>query len=55
MDGDRVAGAVGFSTREEKFYVFKAKAAATKQSKSISTKKNIRDSSSQRHLIFFIH
>ena len=26
MDGDRVAGAVGFSTREEKFYVFKAKA-----------------------------
>jgi adenylylsulfate reductase subunit A len=26
MDGDRVAGAVGFSTRDEKFYVFKAKA-----------------------------
>jgi adenylylsulfate reductase subunit A len=26
MDGDRVAGAYGFSTREEKFYVFKAKA-----------------------------
>jgi adenylylsulfate reductase subunit A len=26
MDGDRVAGAVGFSTRENKFYVFKAKA-----------------------------
>jgi len=26
MDGDRVAGAVGFSVREEKFYVFKAKA-----------------------------
>ncbi len=26
MDGDRVAGAVGFSIREEKFYVFKAKA-----------------------------
>ncbi|MBU1742783.1 MAG: adenylyl-sulfate reductase subunit alpha, partial [Proteobacteria bacterium] len=26
MDGDQVAGAVGFSTREEKFYVFKAKA-----------------------------
>jgi adenylylsulfate reductase subunit A len=26
MDGDRVAGAVGFSTREDKFYVFKAKA-----------------------------
>ena len=25
MDGDRVAGAVGFSTREDKFYVFKAK------------------------------
>jgi adenylylsulfate reductase subunit A len=25
MDGDRIAGAVGFSTREEKFYVFKAK------------------------------
>jgi len=29
MDGDRVAGAVGFSTREEKFYVFKAKAVLT--------------------------
>jgi adenylylsulfate reductase subunit A len=26
MDGDRVAGAVGFSVRENKFYVFKAKA-----------------------------
>ncbi len=26
MDGDRVAGAVGFSTRENKFYTFKAKA-----------------------------
>jgi adenylylsulfate reductase subunit A len=26
MDGDRCVGAVGFSTREEKFYVFKAKA-----------------------------
>jgi len=26
MDGDRVAGAVGFSVREQKFYVFKAKA-----------------------------
>ncbi|NQT33799.1 adenylyl-sulfate reductase subunit alpha [bacterium] len=26
MDGDRVAGAVGFSIREEKFYVFHAKA-----------------------------
>ncbi|MFC2035557.1 adenylyl-sulfate reductase subunit alpha [Chloroflexota bacterium] len=26
MDGDRVAGALGFSTRENKFYVFKAKA-----------------------------
>ncbi len=26
MDGDRIAGAVGFSVREEKFYVFKAKA-----------------------------
>ncbi|MCL2823503.1 MAG: adenylyl-sulfate reductase subunit alpha [Polyangiaceae bacterium] len=26
MDGDRVAGAVGFSLRDEKFYVFKAKA-----------------------------
>ncbi|MFH1487044.1 MAG: adenylyl-sulfate reductase subunit alpha [Chloroflexota bacterium] len=26
LDGDRVAGAVGFSTRENKFYVFKAKA-----------------------------
>jgi adenylylsulfate reductase, subunit A len=25
MDGDRIAGAVGFSTREEKFYVFKSK------------------------------
>jgi len=25
MDGDRCAGAVGFSVREEKFYVFKAK------------------------------
>ena len=25
MDGDRVAGAYGFSTREKKFYVFKAK------------------------------
>ncbi|MTI85292.1 MAG: adenylyl-sulfate reductase subunit alpha [Firmicutes bacterium] len=29
MDGDRVAGAVGFSVREEKFYVFKAKAVMT--------------------------
>ena len=26
MDGDRCAGAVGFSVREEKFYVFRAKA-----------------------------
>ncbi len=26
MDGERIAGAVGFSTRENKFYVFKAKA-----------------------------
>jgi adenylylsulfate reductase subunit A len=26
MDGDRVAGAIGFSTRENKVYVFKAKA-----------------------------
>jgi adenylylsulfate reductase subunit A len=26
MDGDRVAGAYGFSIREEKFYIFKAKA-----------------------------
>ncbi|MFH1700582.1 MAG: adenylyl-sulfate reductase subunit alpha [Candidatus Zixiibacteriota bacterium] len=26
MDGDRVAGAVGFSTRENKYYVFRAKA-----------------------------
>ncbi len=26
MDGDRVAGAVGFSVRENKFYVFRAKA-----------------------------
>lgn len=26
MDGDRIAGAVGFGTRDEKFYVFKAKA-----------------------------
>ncbi|MFC1891686.1 adenylyl-sulfate reductase subunit alpha, partial [Thermodesulfobacteriota bacterium] len=26
MDGDRCVGAVGFSTREEQFYVFKAKA-----------------------------
>jgi adenylylsulfate reductase subunit A len=26
MDGDRVAGAIGFSTRENKFYIFKAKA-----------------------------
>jgi adenylylsulfate reductase, subunit A len=26
MDGDRCAGAVGFSVREDKFYVFKAKA-----------------------------
>jgi adenylylsulfate reductase subunit A len=29
MDGDRVAGAVGFSIRENKFYVFKAKAVLT--------------------------
>jgi adenylylsulfate reductase subunit A len=26
LDGDKIAGAVGFSTRENKFYVFKAKA-----------------------------
>lgn len=26
LDGDRIAGAIGFSTREEKIYVFKAKA-----------------------------
>ncbi len=26
MDGDRIAGAYGFGTREDKFYVFKAKA-----------------------------
>ncbi len=26
MDGDRVAGAYGFSTRDDKFYIFKAKA-----------------------------
>ena len=26
LDGDRIAGAVGFSVREDKFYVFKAKA-----------------------------
>jgi len=26
LDGDRIAGAVGFSTRENKFYIFKAKA-----------------------------
>ncbi|RJO70486.1 MAG: adenylyl-sulfate reductase subunit alpha [Myxococcales bacterium] len=26
MDGDRVAGAVGFSTRDNKFYIFRAKA-----------------------------
>lgn len=26
LDGNRIAGAVGFSTREEKFYVFKARA-----------------------------
>jgi len=26
LDGDRIAGAVGFSTRENKFYTFKAKA-----------------------------
>ena len=31
MDGDRVAGAVGFSTRENKFYVFKAKAVICSQ------------------------
>jgi adenylylsulfate reductase subunit A len=29
MDGDRCVGAVGFSTREDKFYVFKAKAVIT--------------------------
>ncbi len=29
MDGDRVAGAVGFSVRENKFYIFKAKAVFT--------------------------
>lgn len=29
LDGDRIAGAVGFSVREEKFYVFKAKAVLT--------------------------
>jgi len=29
MDGDRCVGAVGFSTRENKFYVFKAKAVIT--------------------------
>ena len=29
MDGDKIAGAVGFSVREEKFYVFKAKAVFT--------------------------
>lgn len=29
LDGDRIAGAVGFSVREEKFYVFKAKAVVT--------------------------
>ena len=29
MDGDRVAGAIGFSVRENKFYVFKAKAVIT--------------------------
>ncbi|MCD6561342.1 MAG: adenylyl-sulfate reductase subunit alpha [Deltaproteobacteria bacterium] len=29
MDGDKCVGAVGFSTREEKFYVFKAKAVIT--------------------------
>jgi len=28
MDGNKCVGAVGFSTREEKFYVFKAKATA---------------------------
>jgi len=26
LDGDRIAGAVGFSVREDKFYIFKAKA-----------------------------
>lgn len=26
LDGDRISGAVGFSTRENKFYIFKAKA-----------------------------
>ncbi len=26
MDGDRIAGAIGFSVRENKFYIFKAKA-----------------------------
>lgn len=26
MDGDKISGAVGFSTRENKFYIFKAKA-----------------------------
>jgi adenylylsulfate reductase subunit A len=26
LDGDRIAGAVGFGTRDEKFYIFKAKA-----------------------------
>ncbi len=26
LDGDRIAGAVGFSTRENKFYIFRAKA-----------------------------
>jgi len=29
MDGDKISGAVGFSIREEKFYVFKAKAVFT--------------------------
>jgi len=29
MDGERVAGAIGFSVRENKFYVFKAKAVLT--------------------------
>lgn len=29
MDGDRIAGAIGFSTRENKIYVFKAKAVLT--------------------------
>ncbi|MGA9750464.1 MAG: adenylyl-sulfate reductase subunit alpha [Acidobacteriota bacterium] len=29
MDGDRIAGAVGFSVRENKFYTFKAKAVLT--------------------------